>query len=60
MPDNQDNNSMDNMSINDVNELYEDVVETPDEYRFLARVAHPNTMWRNVKDYYIPDYNFCS
>ena len=38
MPDNQDNNSMDNMSIDDINELYEDVVETPDEYKFLASV----------------------
>ena len=36
MPGNQDNNSMDNMSMDDINELYEDVVETPDEYKFLA------------------------
>ena len=39
MPDNQDNNSMDNMSINDVNELFEDVIEIPDEYKFISALA---------------------
>ena len=38
MPDNQDNNSMDNMSINDVNELFEDVIEIPDEYKFISAI----------------------
>ena len=40
MPDNFDDNSIDSMSINDINQFYEDVVETPDEYRFLAKAAN--------------------
>ena len=36
MPGNQDNNPMDNMSMDDINELYEDTIEIADEYKFLA------------------------
>ena len=41
MPDNFDDEQIDNMSINDINELFEDVIEIPDEYKFLA-VSHSN------------------
>ena len=52
MPDNFDDNSIDNMSINDINELFEDVIEAPDEYAPLSGLAalaswsqRDNTPW---------------
>ena len=38
MPDNFDDNSLDNMSIEDINELFEDVIDMQDEYKFLALI----------------------
>ena len=41
MPNNFDDNSLDNMSVEDINELFEDdVIEMPDEYKFLAAVPN--------------------
>ena len=47
MPDNQDNNSMDNILMDDINELFDDdTIETPNEYKFLARAQGAPTFNR--------------
>ena len=39
MPDNFDDEQINNMSIDDINELYEDTIETPDEYTFRIAIS---------------------
>ena len=58
MPDNFDDEQIDNMSINKINELYEDTIETPDEYRFLARAANTAANWTYGKDFPGNYYNY--
>ena len=36
MPDNFDDKQIDKMSIDEINELFEDVIEMPDEYKIGA------------------------
>ena len=36
MPDNFDDEQIDNMSINDINELFEDVIEIPNNFKLAA------------------------
>ena len=40
MPDNFDDEQTDNMSIDEINELFEDVIEMPDEYKTAACFDH--------------------
>ena len=46
MPDNFDDEQIENMSIDEINELFEDVIEMPDEYR----ISSPQCLGIRVKD----------
>ncbi len=46
MPDNFDDEQIENMSIDEINELFEDVIEMPDEYR----ISGPQCLGSRVKD----------
>ena len=52
MPDNFDDEQIDNMSINDINELFEDVIEIPDNFKLASFCQPPITIDRpsgNIK-----------
>ena len=41
MPDNFDDEQIDNMSIDEINELFKDVIELPEDIRVAASLATP-------------------